>query len=239
MLDYMDKAKHPALFYSGGKDSLATLMLLRPWWHKLEVVWVDTGNKFPEVVQHMERVARQPLWRFTRLHSDAAAYIRDNGHPVDVVPTASTTRGIVAFGRKAVHVCSRFDCCGENIWTPMAAYMCTVKPDIVLRGDRSDERAEPPAEYEGMQLRFPIWDWTVDKVHAFICKEAGPIGLLEPRHFMNEGSSLNCMLCTAHNHEYKERMAYLKTHHPEIYKANEAFYSAYVSAVYDEMKELI
>jgi phosphoadenosine phosphosulfate reductase len=234
----MDKAKHPALFYSGGKDSLAALMLLQPYWHKLEVVWVDTGNQFPEVVEHMERVARLHIWRFTRLHSDAASYIRNNGQPVDVVPTSYTSHGIFSFGPKPVRVCSRFDCCRENLWTPMAAYMCTVKPDIVLRGDRSTERAEPPTELEGLHLRFPIWDWSADKVKDYICKEAGPLGLLQPRHFMNEGSSLDCMQCTAYNNEHKERMEYLKTHHPEIYKANEKFFAKYISAVHDEMKEL-
>ena len=53
-------------FYSGGKDSLATLLLSRAQWldGDFEVVFVDTGNHFPETyAQQLPKMAgreRQP-----------------------------------------------------------------------------------------------------------------------------------------------------------------------------------
>jgi 3'-phosphoadenosine 5'-phosphosulfate sulfotransferase (PAPS reductase)/FAD synthetase len=44
------------LQFSGGKDSLACLLLLRPWWDRLTVMWVNTGAAFPETLELMEAV---------------------------------------------------------------------------------------------------------------------------------------------------------------------------------------
>ena len=238
MLTYMNAARKPVLFYSGGKDSLATLLLLRPWWSKLDVVWVDTGNQFPEVVQHMRRVA-SIVPKFTVLHGDTPGFFRENGFPVDVVPTSFTKQGQFIYGQKPVTVCSRFDCCKANIWEPIAAYMVLTKPDLVLRGDRSSERVDPPSECNGTQLRFPIWDWSVEMVREFLEKEAKPAGLLDERHAMSEGSSLDCMTCMAYGCEHAERMKYLKKHHPQMHEVAVQFFDAYKKAVYDDLKEVL
>ena len=229
-------------FYSGGKDSLATLLLSRAQWldGDFEVVFVDTGNHFPETYAHMEKVKRL-VKNFTVLHSNCQKWQGENGNPVDVVPTSYDKTGRFIYGAGGVQVpyVSRWDCCRANIWTPMAEYITLTRPDFVIRGDRGEERELAPKEAEGIRMLFPIFDWSCEKVQEFIAKEAPRFGLLEKRHMLPEGSSLDCMTCTAYNVEHKCRMAYLKEHHPAIYEANTLFFEQYKCAVFNDLKELM
>ena len=227
--------KRAVLFYSGGKDSLACLLLLQPWWHAIDVVWVDTANQFPEVYDHMEKV-RGMVPHFTVLKSDTLAYARENGFPVDVVPTRYTAMGQFIYGYKPLRLCSRFDCCAANIWKPMEDYMRLVKPTCVIRGDRSSERVMAPEKAEGIEFVFPIADWTTEQVQTYIQK--APFGLYQERHELPEGSSLDCMTCMAYNVEHDCRMEYLKKHHPALFESAEAFFKDYKNAVKEEMAEL-
>ena len=47
-----------AVAYSGGKDSLATLLLVREAGEDPTIIFVDTGLEFPETVENVRRVAR-------------------------------------------------------------------------------------------------------------------------------------------------------------------------------------
>lgn len=236
MLDRIfNQHKEVVLFYSGGKDSLALLLLLRPYWDRVNVVWVDTGNQFPEVIEHMEKV-KALVPRFTTLKGDTPGFLKENGFPVDVVPTRYTACGSFIFGPAKIRLCGRFECCNANIWTPMMSYMQAVKPTCVLRGDRSSERAKGPGEGMGIEFEFPLWDWTDEQVWKFIKEEGGD--LLQARHLMRHGTSLDCMTCMAYSEEIPERQEYLKNHHPELYELNKRFFKDYQEAVYSELKKI-
>ena len=224
-----------SLMYSGGKDSLACLLLLQPYWDRTDVVWVNTGNQFPEVIAHMERV-KALVPHFTELKSDTSSYWKVHGFPVDVVPTRHTNMGQFIYGQTPLRVCSRFDCCSCNLWKPMEDYFRLVQPSCVIRGDRGSERVEGPKRFGSMEFEFPIFDWTTEQVMNFIRNE--PFGLYQDRHELPEGSSLDCMTCMAYNVEHKARMEYLKTHHPGLYSQAKGFFKIYKAAVAEEMKEL-
>ncbi len=233
--DIFKRHKRATLFYSGGKDSLACLLLLANWWHQIDVVWVDTGNQFPELQDHMERV-RGLVPHFITLRSDALAYSRENGFPVDVVPTRYTVMGQFIYGPTKLRVCSRFDCCRHNIWRPMEDYIRLTKPTCIIRGDRASERVKGPERIEGIESVFPLWDWTTEQVMEAIKKAS--FGLFQERHLLPEGSSLDCMTCMAYNVEHECRMKYLKEHHPVIYEGAVDFFRDYKAAVMAEMAEL-
>ena len=223
------------LMYSGGKDSLACLLTLRPYWDRLEVVWVDTGNQFPEVVEHMKTV-RALVPHFTVLHGNTPAFFAVHGAPVDVVPTRYSAMGQYIYGPTTIKVCNRFDCCGANIWKPMADYIALTRPTCVIRGDRSSERVKGLTEAEGVEYAFPIFDWTTEQVMEVV--RNAPDVLYQERHELPEGSSLDCMTCTAYWCEHPSRMKYLKAKYPELYEATEAFFQKYKAAVAAEMLKL-
>lgn len=229
------------LCYSGGKDSLAVLLLSRSRWQAddFHVAWVDTGNQFPELYEHMGTVKRL-VRNFHVLKTNTAAWQFENGHPVDLVPTSRDAMGRYIYGGdNRMPYVSRWNCCQANLWTPMAQFMSLMKPEEVLRGDRGEERAEGLKEAEGMKFVFPIFNWSNEAVRAYIDKEAPKFGLWQERHKLHEGSSLDCMTCTAFNCEHKERMQYLKEHHPELYKANQVFFERYKEDVFHEIKEIL
>lgn len=233
--DLFSRHKRATLLYSGGKDSLACLLLLADWWHQVDVVWVDTGNQFPEVYEHMDRV-RGLVPTFITIKSNTYEFTRDHGYPVDVVPTRYTTTGQFIYGPKKFRVCSRFDCCRNNIWKPIEDYVRLTKPTCIIRGDRSSERVKAPESIEGIEFAFPLFDWTTDQVMSLI--RNAPFGLFQERHNLPEGSSLDCISCMAYNVEYESRMEYLKKHHSLIYKGAVEFFKDYKNAVKEEMAEL-
>ena len=223
------------LFYSGGKDSLALLLLLKPYWNRVNVVWVDTGNQFPEVIEHMGKVMSM-VPHFTTLKGNQPEYFQQNGFPVDVVPTRFTPMGKFIYGETPITVCSRFDCCAANIWGPMRAFFAAYKPTCVLRADRGQERVKGPDKEVGIEFVYPIFDWTTEQVWKYLQKNAG--GLLQSRPMLEQGSSLDCMTCMAYSEEIPGRLGYLKKEHPKLYEKNIRFYEAYKRVVRDELEKI-
>lgn len=229
------------LWYSGGKDSLAVLLMNRKLWESddFTVAWVDTGNQFEEVYEHMERV-KLYVKNFKTLKSNTIDWQLRHGRPVDLVPTSFDKTGQYIYGgRHYSPYVSRWECCKANLWDPMLEYMNVFKPELVLRGDRREERAESVKESGGIKFRYPIFDWTQKAVYSYIVAEAPKYGLLQPRHALEEGSSLDCMSCTAYNCEHKCRMEYLKQFHPGLYEANRKFFERYREDVFHDLKELL
>lgn len=229
------KHNRVVLFYSGGKDSLALLLLLRPFWDKVDVVWVDTGNQFPEVLEHMEKV-KGLVPRFTTLRGHLPGYFIQNGFPVDVVPENCTSFGQACFGEQPIKCVSRFQCCSVNMWEPMIEYVRATKPTCALRADRKTERLKGPSSLEGAEMVFPLWDWTDEQVWKYLQKNAGD--LLEERHCMAYRTSLDCQICMGYFRGTSERLDYLKKHHPELHKKTVRFFKAYKAVVADEMKKI-
>lgn len=231
-----EKHKRAVMFFSGGKDSLALLLLCKPYWDRIDVVWVDTGDTYPEVRKYMERI-KALVPNFITLHGDQPRFRQKFGLAVDMVPDLYSTLGQACFGYRERVYCSRFECCKANIWDPMMAYLFASKHTAVLRADRASERMKPDSNFIGeTELFLPIWDWMVEDVYEFL-KENGQ-GLVEERHMMEHGSSLDCMFCLAHSVEVPDRLAYLKKHHKIMYDTLKKELKMYKVAVRNELDRL-
>lgn len=211
-MDIFDVHQKVALSFSGGKDSLACLYLLRPYWDRLTVYWMNPGNPFPETVELMRRV-RAMVPNFKELEGRQQSIVLQDGWPSDVVPHAYTSDGNAVFGETPFKVQSRLQCCLRSLMLPTYYAMLADGVTCCIRGKRRDEADKTGLESghvseDGMQLVFPIYDWSADDVTNYLVEQ----GVELPRSYRFANHSLDCMDCTAWWGEGLSN--YLKAEHP-------------------------
>jgi 3'-phosphoadenosine 5'-phosphosulfate sulfotransferase (PAPS reductase)/FAD synthetase len=203
------------LQFSGGKDSLACLYLLKDFWDRMTVMWVNTGNAFPETIAQMEKI-RALVPHFMEVKSDQPACIARDGPVSDVLPIWSSQLGR-AIGGPSIPVQSSVACCAENIWFPAQNAVVAMGATLVIRGQRNQEARKGPVRsgqvIDGIEYWFPLQDWARIEVMAFLANE----GVELPEQYNYVDTSLDCMTCTAYLDENEGKFTYMKEKHPELY----------------------
>lgn len=214
----MQKHTRPALMFSGGKDSLACLYLLRPWWDRVLVIWGNAGDPYPETVEQMERI-RQTVPSFIEVAGPG--YIHGHGpeqtYPADMVPLTATAMGReleASAPRFKIH--SRFDCCMANVWIPLHNKVNELGVDLMIRGDRDAEALTNHAiragrNPNGGSYLCPIRRWSKDEVLSYLEAE----GVEIPRSYAYGMGSPDCLHCTAWLNENGGKLRYLRDFHPQ------------------------
>ncbi|KVC30705.1 phosphoadenosine phosphosulfate reductase family protein [Burkholderia pseudomultivorans] len=215
----MTTHQRAALTFSGGKDSLACLYLLRPWWDRVIVLWANAGDPYPETIKQMERI-RALVPNFVEV--TGPGYIRGHGpeqtFPADMVPLSATPAGRMAEAsapRFKVH--SKFDCCWSNWWLPLNNKVNELGIDLLVRGDREDEKLTNNAVLNatgnegGGTYLLPLRHWSKEDVFAYLRTE----GVEIPRSYEYGLGSLDCLHCTAWLNESGKKLQYLRDFHPE------------------------
>jgi phosphoadenosine phosphosulfate reductase len=235
MDEFINRHEKVALFFSGGKDSLACLELCKPYLDRIVVIWVNTGSNFPEVEECVTKVALE-VPNFVEITSNQAWSVEVNGYPADVVPVNFTKLGQCFTNIKDIALRSYLECCNENIWTP--AYLKVQELGItgVIRGQRSDESHRSPLNtgevVDGIEYFFPLQDWTNEDVNDYLVKQG--VELTE-RLMMRSHTSLDCWNCTAFTENSVERMEYMKKHHPVKHQSVAKLLQRIDNAVMSEM----
>lgn len=206
--------KRAALNFSGGKDSLACLYLLKPWVAagRIAVYWTNTGDACPETAAVVQAVRALPWVReFREIGTDVVAWRGAHGMPSDVVPSSAHPLGL-AYGMSAVAISNKFDCCMANIAGPMHERMLADGMDIVIRGTKRADTGKVPAEgpTEFYELLLPLVDWSHAEVFDYLARAGAPENPVY-RYFKGI-SAPECMGCTAWWDDGKA--AYLKALHP-------------------------
>lgn len=223
MDDYFNRHERIALQFSGGKDSLACLYLLRPCLDRITVYWLNSGNPFPETEALMANV-RKMCPHFEEVRSDVQGVHEQYGIPSDIVPATSTMFGRIVAGDNRPVIQDRYSCCFLTRMKPMHERMIEDGITLVIRGQRNDDKLRAPiksgyvedmGEY-GMEYLFPIEDWTEHQVLTYLREQDAPV----PRFYEIMDSMPDCMGCSAYWDE--NRAAYLKRYHHEAYKAYQA-----------------
>jgi 3'-phosphoadenosine 5'-phosphosulfate sulfotransferase (PAPS reductase)/FAD synthetase len=203
------------LQFSGGKDSLACLHLLREHWDRLTVMWVNTGAAFPETVKQMQEVAK--LVKFVEVKSDQPAHLKEFGPPADCVPVRASPFGRWAMQSDEPPIQSSLECCHANLWAPMAKAVKESGIRLVIRGQRRADVDRSPIRsgqvVDGIEYWFPIEDWKEDRVRSYL----SDIGVRLPAHYSYVNSSLDCWSCTAYRDHVVGRMEYMKAQHPDLH----------------------
>jgi 3'-phosphoadenosine 5'-phosphosulfate sulfotransferase (PAPS reductase)/FAD synthetase/ubiquinone/menaquinone biosynthesis C-methylase UbiE len=208
-----------AFQFSGGRDSTAALYLLRPYWDRMTVYHLDTGDQFPETRAVVAQVERDvPI---VRIRGDVAKVREQHGLASDLVPVDNTDIGRMVSGRE-VKLQSRYDCCARALMLPMHERMRQDGITLIVRGQRDDEYAAPPKRSgesgDGFEVLYPIQTWTGEQVSTFLKGNGLPLA-----QFYERGArrAPECMGCTAWWDE--GRAGYMREHHPkafEVYRSN-------------------
>lgn len=217
--------------FSGGKDSLAMLGLLRPHWHRLTVYHVDTQDLLPEtraVVAHAYSLTKGHVRGWRHILTNSIGWQEKFGLASDLVPFDCTDLGMAllhgAAGRMSM--APRMSCCSANLHRPLYEAFESDGVTLGIRGTRREDAAwgllvvggKPMTpdlyldESSGLQWWCPIHDWSTAQVFAYLQREGLPIAKYYHDQYRHSGPE--CARCTAWLDE--GRAKYLRQHHPAL-----------------------
>ena len=214
MRDILDRHHKIALQFSGGRDSIACLYLLRPYLDRITVYWVNTGAAFPETLAIVDQV-RALCPQFVEIAGDQPGVIAQFGLPSDIVPAAHTPIGVIGTGADLPLIQDRYSCCLRTIMLPLHERMRADGVTLIIRGQKAADRHKAPIASghteEGVEYLFPIEGWSTRQVMDYLTAEGAPI----PRFYEMLDGAADCMTCSA----WWENGAakYLRRHHPAAY----------------------
>jgi 3'-phosphoadenosine 5'-phosphosulfate sulfotransferase (PAPS reductase)/FAD synthetase len=200
------------LAFSGGKDSMACLHLMRD---SLDcAIYVDTGKSYPET-QALVAYASDLVPMIT-VHSARDKQNQREGIPADVVPIDWTRIGQMLTTKKQTTIQSHVECCFENIAYPLLLKAKEMGATEIVYGQRNDEAHKSTARngdiVEGIVRLQPIEDWTSDQVLAYLETK-----MHVPAHYSIKHSSLDCYDCTAFRKDSHDRVAFTAERYPAMH----------------------
>jgi len=224
----LDKHERIGLCFSGGKDSLVLLDLLRPFWARICVYNVNTQDLLPEtleVVRHAEAMTAGKIGNWCEITTNARGWQEKFGMPSDLVPFNCTDMGraLVNGAAGPIHLVERMKCCGANLGQPLIRKMAADGITLSIRGTRREDPAWGwlmPMEATGPDTFFdgtthywlPIHNWTTAQVFAYLQREGLPIARYYQGEYRHSGPE--CATCTAWWDEGRGK--YLRKFHPTI-----------------------
>ena len=204
------------LAFSGGKDSLACLLLNKERLSEITVFFVNTGKTYPETMKLVE-FAKSISPNFVEILVDREGQNDYHGIPADVVPINWTALGQTQTCKKDVTIQSYLQCCYENIAKPLMDAAKHYGITHMIRGQRLDESHKSTAKdndvVDGITFLHPIETWAVSSVIEFIQNH-----MELPAHFNLGHTSLDCFDCTAYQKETKDVSSYRELKHPELHQ---------------------
>jgi 3'-phosphoadenosine 5'-phosphosulfate sulfotransferase (PAPS reductase)/FAD synthetase len=202
------------LAFSGGKDSMACLFLLR---NTIDcALFVDTGKTYPETQAMVEFASTIVPVQIVETNQDAQN--AREGIPSDIVPVNWTRLGQQMTGPKPVTVQNYMICCFENIALPLVNAAKALKADEIVYGQRENEAHRSTSKngdrVEGMIRLHPIEGWTSQQVLRYLETQMQ----VPPHFYIINHSSLDCYDCTAYATETRDLVTFTAGVYPEFYK---------------------
>ncbi|MBW6462058.1 MAG: phosphoadenosine phosphosulfate reductase family protein [DPANN group archaeon] len=155
----MEKNKKPInVAFSGGKDSLVVLELIKSVTSNFEIIFIDTGLEFPETIDYITMMQKHLKKKIRLLNNDKDFYSEMDTFG----PPAKDYRW----------------CCKTHKLAPIAEYVSLNYPDgcLTFEGKRKNEsfaramskREDSNPFVPGQISAYPILDWTSLEVWFFI-----------------------------------------------------------------------
>jgi len=206
-----------ALQFSGGRDSIACLYLMKPWWDQMTVYWCDMGAAYPETVSLMAKV-REMVPHFAVIQGFQPQVIEAFGIPSDIVPVSATSIH-ARDGGGSVLIQDRYSCCARSLMLPMHQRMLDDGVTLIIRGQKNADRLKSPIRsgdvQDGIEFLFPVEDWTSRQVMAYLREQDAPL----PRFYEMLNTMPDCMNCSAYWEDGAAK--YLKRYHHTQYLQNQ------------------
>lgn len=219
-----------ALAFSGGKDSMACLHLMRD---SLDcAIYVNTGFAYPETLALVEYA--RGILPVHEVRTDRKGQNDAYGIPADVVPVDWTVEGQIFGGKKPFSIQSSLRCCAANIMVPLWSKAIELGVTELVIGQRDDELKTSPARdgdtVLGIKRVQPLEKWTTTQVLQFLDTKMDV-----PRHYSLSRSSLDCYDCPGFRKHSEDLIEWTLEHHPDLYSA----YSARCAAVDSAIQEAL
>lgn len=207
--EIINRHERIALQFSGGRDSIACLYLMKPYWDRLTVYWLDGGAAYPETVALMRDIEKL-VPRFVRIEGKQPQIIAEHGYPTDILPVSATPMGVSGSGGGEL-MQDRYSCCLRSIMMPMHDRMIADGITLLIRGQKNADRLKSVVRsgdvLDGFEFLFPIQDWTASQVMKYLREQKAPI----PRFYEMLNSAPDCMNCSAYWEE--QALSYQKRYH--------------------------
>lgn len=207
--DFLSRHSKVMFQFSAGKDSAVVLQLLKPYWDKIDVVWCNPGNPYPETLEYMERISKM-VPHFVCVLGNQPGNVARCGWPVDIVPLSHTAKGNALSGEATIQFRPFWECCEANMWWPMQRAIITGDYTGVIRGQKEVDRLKNPmpsgAVAEGVEYFYPIDVWTEGQVEEFL----STYDLWPESYKRGLKVSLDCMTCTAYMRDNPGRLRDLR-----------------------------
>lgn len=201
-----------ALAFSGGKDSMACLHLLRD---EIDIaLYVHTGHAYPETLALVDYA--RTIVPVQVVYSKRTEQNDREGIPADIVPIDWTRMGQEITGPKDVMVQSYLGCCYENISAPLLAAAKKLGVKRLVYGQRNDEHHKSTARngdiVNGIERLHPIEEWSATQVIEYLASRMDV-----PAHYRIKHSSLDCYDCTGYARDSADRIEWMRHAHPAMY----------------------
>jgi len=166
--------------YSGGKDSLATLLVVTKAIGKVPMLFADTGMEFPETYANVEEASRH--------------------YGLDLIRTDGKTTFRETFDRQGPPAVNARWCCQVCKLTPVANLIREQWGEclsfIGQRRYESAARAQSKRVWRNSNVRAqlsaaPIQNWTALHVWLYLMREYAPYNILYERHL----DRIGCFMC--------------------------------------------
>lgn len=217
VIDVLSRHERIALQLSGGRDSIACLYLMRPYWDRLVVYWCDSGASYPETVDMVASI-HDMVPNFAVVPGRQPAVIKEHGIPTDILPASATPLGVFMSGG-GVAMQDRFSCCARSRMIPLHERMIKDGITLIIRGQKNADKLKSTVRsgdvHDGIEYLFPIEDWTNKQVMDYLRDEGAPI----PRFYEMLNSAPDCINCTAWWDDGAN--AYLKRYHHTQFLENQ------------------
>ncbi len=166
--------------YSGGKDSLATLLVVLKALGNVPMLFADTGMEFPETYANIEQVSRQ--------------------YGLEVIRTNGETTFRETFDDQGPPAVNARWCCRVCKLTPVADLIRDRWGEclsfIGQRRYESASRAQSDRVWRNSNVRSqlsaaPIHNWTALHVWLYLMREQAPYNILYEHHL----DRIGCFMC--------------------------------------------